>query len=56
MFVSGATVVDCASFSNGAGNLAVNPGPPYADFVHPSKLGHELMAACLLSAVDSGLQ
>ena len=53
--VTGATVVDCASFSNASGNLATNPGPAYADSAHLTALGHQLMAACLQSAVDSGL-
>ena len=47
--VPGATVVDCASFPG----LNTNPGPDYADAVHPNALGHQHMAACLAPAINA---
>lgn len=46
------TIVDCAAYPG----LNTNPGPSYADSAHLTALGHQQMAACLLSAVNSGLQ
>lgn len=53
--ITGATIVDVASYSNSQGSLAMNPGPAYADASHLSALGHQLMAAALQSTVNAGL-
>lgn len=49
--IAGSQVVDCAAFPG----LNTNPGPSYADAGHLTLLGHQQYAACLLSAVESGL-
>lgn len=49
--VTGATVVDCAAYSD----LATIPGAAYQDSAHLTAYGHRLMAACLQSEVNSGL-
>ena len=46
---TGFTLADCAAHPG----LNTNPGPSYADAVHPSDLGHRQMAACLEPVVNS---
>jgi hypothetical protein len=47
--VPSATVVDCANYPG----LNTNPGPDYADAVHPSALGHSHMASCLAPTINT---